>query len=113
MPFGAMVKGQSVTLDTAHSFPSFIRTATMVRILIDRTLTEYADQAFLVTRLRRNGIDTTPNLVSAETLAELEASGDAMRFVDTNGRIAWKATPKLRNYVIDLQFDAQNDLQDI
>ena len=67
--------------------------------LMDKILTEYADQAFETTRLRRNGVQTTRDLVSAETLIELEAAGDAMRFVDTNGQIAWKATPSLRDYL--------------
>ena len=55
---------------------------------------------------------TTRDRVSAEMLIELEAAGDAMRFVDGNGRIAWKATPKLRDYLMDLQLDAEADLED-
>ena len=51
-------------------------------------------------------------MVSAEMLIELEATGDAMRFVDAKGRVAWKATPQLRNYLMDLQLDAQEDLED-
>ena len=35
-----------------------------------------------------------------------------MRFVDRSGRIAWKATPKLRDYLMDLQLDAEADLAD-
>ena len=38
--------------------------------------------------------------------------GDAMRFVNGNGRIAWKATPRLRDYLMDLQLDAEDDLED-
>jgi len=45
-------------------------------------------------------------------LAELEATGYAMRFVDCRGRIAWKATPRLRNYLTDLQLDAEADFED-
>ncbi len=55
---------------------------------------------------------TTRDMVSAEMLIELEATGDAMRFVDAKGRVAWKATPQLRNYLMDLQLDAQEDLED-
>ena len=65
----------------------------MMPILMDKILREYADQAFETARLRRNGVHTARDLVSAEMLAELEAAGDAMRFVNAEGRIAWKATP--------------------
>ena len=50
--------------------------------------------------------------VSAEVLAELEAAGDAMRYVNSHGQIAWKATPQLRDYLMDLQLDAEADLAD-
>jgi hypothetical protein len=81
-------------------------------MLMDKTLTEYADQADETTRLRRNGVRPTRGLVLAETLAKLEASDEAMRFVDGDGRIAWKATPSLFQYLQDLELDAQEDLED-
>jgi hypothetical protein len=81
-------------------------------ILMDTILTEYANQAFEASRLRRNGVNTTPDLVSAEMLVDLEASGDAMRFVDADGRIAWKATPRLCDHLRDLERDAQDELED-
>ncbi len=34
----------------------------------------------------------------------------AMRYVDAKGRIAWKATPKLRDYLEDLRLDAEAEL---
>ena len=82
-------------------------------ILMDKILAEYVDQAFETTRLKRNGVQTDRELVSATMLAELEASGDAMRYLNSDGQIAWKATPRLRNYLMDLQLDAEADLEDI
>jgi hypothetical protein len=82
-------------------------------ILLDKILTDYADQAFESARLRRNGIRTSRDWVSAEMLAELEAVGDAMRYLNSDGQIAWKATPRLRNYLIDLRLDAGADLEDL
>jgi hypothetical protein len=55
-------------------------------IPMDQIFQEVADQAY-ENRLRRNGVQTPQNLDVAETLAELEASGDAMRFVDTNAEL--------------------------
>ena len=82
-------------------------------ILLDEILTEYADQAHETARLRRNGVQTTRELVFATMLAELEAVGDAMRYLNSDGRIAWKATPQLRSYLMDLRLDADADLEDI
>jgi hypothetical protein len=82
-------------------------------ILMDEILTEYAHQAHETARLRRNGVQTTRDQVSAEKLADLEASGDAMRFVDANGRIAWKATPSLCQFLKDAELDAEADLEDV
>ena len=82
-------------------------------ILMDKILAEYVDQAYEVSRLGRNGAHTTRALVSAEMLGELEATGEAMRFVNGNGRIAWKATPNLCRYLMDLELDAEEDLENI
>jgi hypothetical protein len=81
-------------------------------ILMDEILQEIADEAYELARLRRNGVKTTRDRVFAEVLAELETNGDAMRFVDAKGRIAWKATPRLRDYLQDLELEAEEDLED-
>ena len=74
---------------------------------MDEILQEIVDQAYGAARLRRTGDFPDPDLVSAEVLAELEVAGDAMRYVNSEGRIAWKATPSLRDYLLDLQRDAE------
>ena len=56
---------------------------TTMPILMDQILTEYADQAYEAARLRRNGAHTARDWVSTEMLAELEAAGDAMRYVNS------------------------------
>jgi hypothetical protein len=81
--------------------------------LLNKILTEYGDQAFETIRLGRNAVHTTRDWVSAAMLTELEAAGNAMRFVDTNGQIAWKATPSLCQYLKDLELDAEDDLEDV
>ena len=82
-------------------------------ILMDKILSECADQAYETARLGRNGVQAPPNLVRRKMLDELEAAGDAMRYLDRRGQIAWKATPQLRDYLRDLEVDAENDLEDI
>ena len=36
-----------------------------------------------------------------------------MRHLNSRGRITWKATPQLRDYLMDLQLDAEADLEDV
>jgi hypothetical protein len=79
---------------------------------MDKILQEIADQAYYASSLRRNGVQPTRDVFLAEVLGELEASGDAMRFVDAKGRIAWMATPRLRDYLQDLELEAEEDLED-
>ena len=81
-------------------------------ILMDEILTEYVDQTFETARLGRNGVHPPRDRVFAGVLANLEANGDAMRFVNGKGQIAWKATPQLRDYLMDLRLDAEADLED-
>jgi hypothetical protein len=74
---------------------------------MDEILQEIVGQAYGAARLGRTGDLPDPDLVSAEVLSELEVDGDAMRYVDREGRIAWTATPSLRDYLMDLQRDAE------
>ena len=83
-----------------------------MKVALDKTLTEYADQAYETARLGRNGVHTTCDRAFARVLAKLEAVGDAMRYLNSDGQIAWKATPKLRDYLMDVQLDAEADLEE-
>ena len=84
-----------------------------MKILMDKILTEYADQTYEIARLRRNGVHPDRDRVFAGVLAKLEAGGDAMRYVNSNGQIAWKATPSLCQYLKDLELDAETDVEDV
>jgi hypothetical protein len=81
-------------------------------ILMDKILQECAEQAYEATRLGRCDLRPRRDRVFVETLAELESIGDAMRFVDGKGRIAWRATPNLRDHLTNLELDAEADLED-
>jgi hypothetical protein len=80
-------------------------------ILMDEILQEIVDQAYGAARLGRNGDSEDRELIFAKVLSELEVAGDAMRYVDRKGRIAWKATPCLRAYLLDLQRDAEAEFE--
>jgi hypothetical protein len=76
---------------------------------IDKILQRYVDETVEAARLRRNGVKRDRTAVLAEILTKAEAAGDAMRYVDAKGRIAWKATPRLRGILEDLEADARAD----
>jgi hypothetical protein len=79
---------------------------------MDKILWEIVDQAYEEAHLGRIGDFPSRNVVFGEILADLESDGDAMRYVNSMGQIAWKATPDLRDYLNDLKLDAEADLED-
>jgi hypothetical protein len=82
-----------------------------MKIHIHKSLQAYLDDALYGARLRRNGVVRDRNAVLANILAEAEAAGDAMRYLDSKGHIAWKATPQLRKYLNELQADAEAEAE--
>jgi hypothetical protein len=48
----------------------------------------------------------------AKILREFEAAGDAMRFLNASGRVAWKATPRMLARLADAEQEALDDLVD-
>jgi hypothetical protein len=49
----------------------------------------------------------------AEILRDYERFGDAMRYLNTKGQIAWKASPAMLRKLADLQRDAEDDMADL
>jgi len=84
----------------------------MSKIQMDKIIRELVEEAWEWARLRRIGRFPDRDVVFAEALADLESQGDAMRYLDSKGQIAWKATPDLRDYLNDLRLDAEADLED-
>jgi hypothetical protein len=50
--------------------------------------------------------------VLEEILRDFEARGDAMRYLNRKGEIAWKATPWMLERLADAEREAQADMQD-
>ena len=48
----------------------------------------------------------------AQILREFEEVGDAMRYLNTKGEIAWKATPGMLSRLADAEQEARDDLED-
>lgn len=83
-----------------------------MKTLMDKTLREYIEDAYEWPRLRRIGDFPDREAVFAEILANLESDGEAMRYINSEGQIAWKATPDLRDYLRDLRLDAEAEMED-
>jgi alkylation response protein AidB-like acyl-CoA dehydrogenase len=79
---------------------------------MDEILRDCIEGACHWSRLGRIDGSIDDNSHFASVLAELEAEGDAMRYVTSQGNIAWRATPQLRDYLTDLRLDAESDFAD-
>jgi len=80
------------------------------KIRMDKIIRDLVEATWEWDRLGRGDDFEHRDRVFIETLVELESEGDAMRYLDSNGRIAWKATPDLRDHLRDLQTDAEEEL---
>jgi hypothetical protein len=45
----------------------------------------------------------------AQILREFEEAGDAMRYLDADGRISWRATPRMLTRLADAEREARDD----
>ena len=48
----------------------------------------------------------------AEILGDYERSGDAMRYLNANGKIAWKASPSMLQKLADAEREVEDDMED-
>jgi hypothetical protein len=55
----------------------------------------------------------TRSQLTAKILREFEEAGDAMRYLDARGGVAWKATPRMLGRLADAERDARDDLVDV
>ena len=50
--------------------------------------------------------------LNAQILRKFEEAGDAMRYLNTKGEIAWKATPGMLSRLADAEQEAKDDMDD-
>jgi hypothetical protein len=62
--------------------------------------------------LKRNHPNLTKGQLVAHILREYERRGDAMRCLDKDRKIIWKASPRFLNMLSDAERDAHDDLAD-
>jgi hypothetical protein len=66
---------------------------------------EYADR-------HEEAPDKSGSEIISEILREFEEAGDAMRYLNADGRVAWKATPRMLTRLADAEQEARDDLAD-
>jgi len=55
--------------------------------------------------------DYTKSQLFSEILHECEKAGDAMRYLNSKGQIAWKATPRMLTRLADAEQEARDDAE--
>jgi len=63
-------------------------------------------------RIKKHVPGLTRTELISRILREFEEAGDAMRHVDSNGEIAWKATPGMLTKLADAEQEAIDELDD-
>jgi hypothetical protein len=61
---------------------------------------------------RENASQTRAELV-AKILGDFEEAGDAMRYLNPDGKIAWRATPQMMRTLADAEREAEDDQADL
>jgi hypothetical protein len=80
-----------------------------MKVRMDKTLRFWVDVAY--DDIKLDHIDLTKRQMLGRILRQYEGCGDAMRYLDANGKIAWKASPWLLERLADAKRDAQDDLE--
>ena len=75
---------------------------------MDKTLQFWT--AVAAEHIKRGHAHLTKRQLVAQILKEYERRGDAMRCLDKDGKITWKASPRFLNMLADAERDARDDL---
>jgi hypothetical protein len=81
-----------------------------MKIRMDQTLRFWVDVAYDEIKSHHDNI--TKQHLLAQILRQYERRGDAMRYLNSHGKIAWKATPRFLTMLADAERDAQDELED-
>ena len=82
-----------------------------MKIRIDRPLRFWVDVAY--ENIDSDHPKLTKRQLIAQILHQYQERGNAMRYLDASGKIAWKASPRFLRMLADGERDAQDDLDDV
>jgi hypothetical protein len=81
-----------------------------MKLRMDKTLRFWVDVAY--DEIKLDHIKFTKRQLVAQILRQYEERGDAMRYLDNQGKIAWKASPRFLTMLADAERDAQDELEE-
>ena len=81
-----------------------------MKLRMDKTLEFWVDVA--VGHIKREHRKLAKRQLVAQVLRKYERRGDAMRYLNRQGKISWKASPRFLSMLADAECDAQDDLDD-
>jgi hypothetical protein len=81
-----------------------------MKLHIDQTLRFWVGVAY--ENIKFDHPKLTKRQLIAQILHQYQERGDAMRYLDANGKIRWKASPRFLTMLADAERDAQDELED-
>jgi hypothetical protein len=81
-----------------------------MKFRMDKTLRFWVDVAF--DEIKSDHDNLTKQQLIAQILRQYERRGDAMRYLDNQGRITWKASPRFLTKLADAEREARDELKD-
>jgi hypothetical protein len=86
----------------------FQRSETIVKMQMDKILRFWAEVA--CENIQSSGVNLTKRQLLAQILQRYERRGDAMRYLNEQGKIGWKPSPRFLSMLADAERDARDDL---
>ena len=81
-----------------------------MKLHMDKTLRFWVDCSY--EDRKHKTANRTRAEVIAEILRDYERHGDAMRYLNTKGQIAWKASPWMLSRLADAEREVEDDMAD-
>jgi hypothetical protein len=81
-----------------------------MKLRMDKTLRFWVDCSYDAIRSEHDNV--TKQQLLAQILRQYEERGDAMRYLDDQGKIAWKASRRFLTMLADAEREAEADLED-
>ena len=81
-----------------------------MKFRMDKVLQFWVDVA--AEHIKPDHANLTKRQLLAQILQQYEQRGDAMRYLNRDGKIAWKASPPFLMMLADAERDARDDLAD-
>ena len=78
---------------------------------MERALRFWVDVAY--EHIKSDDQKLTKRQLIAQILRQYQDRGDSMRYLDVEGKSAWKASPRFLTMLADAERDAQEELEDL